>query len=200
MKFTSQHFPFVADEVIVWCPSSKKHFLSCFVGMLRFLHSVVCEIVHWIILQACGEILFHYTTMRVCVLIWCLNKWFFPGGGGSWQYITVETMGLLLSLSPGTSRLPTHARPSGICGPAVGPNESMLSDTRACTGALCSPITSSLLTPPFYCTYSILCSSALLPFSCWTTASPFSSADFSPPDVRQSLWANWLMVKCQKLG
>lgn len=57
-------------------------------------------------------------------------------------------MGLPLSSSPGTSRLPTHARPSGICGPAVAPSESMLSDTRARTGALCSPIASSLLTPP----------------------------------------------------
>lgn len=115
-----------------------------------------------------------YHNECVCVLIWCLNKWFFPWGrGGSWQYITVETMGLPLSLSPGTSRLPTHARPSGICGPAVGPSKSMLSGTRARTGG--------------FCAHSILCSSALLPFSCLTTPSPFSSADFSPPDDRQSL-------------
>lgn len=41
--------------------------------------------------------------------------------------------------------------------------------------------------PLLYCAYSILGSSALLPFSCLTTTSPFPSADFLPPDVPEPL-------------
>lgn len=95
-------------------------------------------------MSSCGHVTVFFAVtfaVRVCAasmmwstcvssaLIWCLNKWFLLPGV-SWQYITVKTMGPLLSSSPGTSRFAAHAWPYGKCRPG-----EQCTDTKWCVRA-----------------------------------------------------------------
>lgn len=146
---------------------------------------------------------------RVCVcvcsaLIWCLNKWLLPPGL-SWQYIIVETMGLLLSSSPGTGRacLLMH----GLVGNADLVNKApTLND--ACTDTHMNPQPAhtpralffhSFLCALFFCTSPSFFAASLLFLHSFLTFFVCHCTSLLPRcGVWQLLLVNWLIVKCLK--